>query len=99
MKPKVTAFYLFTIIVILLGISIITGCSGKSGNTEPLLDNNSESVLSENGLTIQVADSFGQVVEVPVGVERVATLYAFTGHVTTLLALQRNVILFFENFM
>ena len=65
------------LIIFLLMMSLILGCAGKKNESDP--------ALSVEGQKVTVTDSFGRIVEVPANVERVATLYAFTGHVTTLL--------------
>lgn len=76
MKLK-TAGLVLVLIISLLVPAFIWGCTGRV--------NGPEEVQSPEGQSIQVTDSFGRIVEVPQKVERVATLYAFTGHVTTLL--------------
>jgi len=76
MKARASGLCLILIFFLLI-LPVFSGCTGKT------ID--SEAVQSAEKQTIQVTDSFGRTVEVPAGVERVATLYAFTGHVTTLL--------------
>ena len=57
---------------------LVLGVSGCQTKTNPTVQNESIAMVS-------VTDSLGREVMVPVNPERIACLYAFTGHVTTLL--------------
>lgn len=63
-------------IAIALMILGTAGCGPKS--SEP-------TVINETIKSVPVTDSFGREVMIPENPERIACLYAFTGHVTTLL--------------
>jgi iron complex transport system substrate-binding protein len=82
-KSRATGTYLLLVIMLLM-LPVMWGCTETSKEPEPV-QSNPEQLQSEEPKTIQVTDSFGRIVEVPDKVDRIATLYAFTGHVTTLL--------------
>lgn len=68
------------ILVVLLGMLVfLAGCSGRQAEPDP------EEMPDEPAGTVLVTDSIGRTVEVPVGPKRLATLYAYSGHVVTLL--------------
>lgn len=75
-----------TALFILLTVILISGCSGSG--TEPANPNTSDG----NKDTISVTDCIGRQVDVPAHVERIACLYAFSGHVTVMLGRGADVV-------
>lgn len=67
------------IIVLVSLLMLLAGCSGRQAENGP------GNVTEELPETVLVTDSVGRTVEVPVGAKRLATLYAYSGHVVTLL--------------
>ncbi|HSQ90052.1 ABC transporter substrate-binding protein [Romboutsia sp.] len=72
---------LIIILTILINVIFITGCNSNINNN---------TIESEN--TKVVVDSIGREVTIPIEVKTVATLYAYTGHVTTLLGQEDKII-------
>jgi iron complex transport system substrate-binding protein len=76
MKLKAAGLFL-GILVLATVLTVTAGCGRTTEVNMPDEETQAD--------TVTVIDSFGREVDVPINVERVATLYAFTGHVTTLL--------------
>lgn len=78
MRNKVTGIKLIGIwlALVLVILCIIPGCGPSRLNSSSKSDSKS---------TITITDCAGRLVEVPAQVERIACLYAFSGHVFTLL--------------
>ena len=79
-KPQKTHLLVLGLILIIV-FSFLTGCSSP--------------VISDQNLaqdTFLVTDSIGRQVAVPAKVERIACLYAFTGHVLTMLGKSANIV-------
>lgn len=65
----------WTVGLIIILLLSITGCQGKNADEQAPTDHE----------VIKVVDCIGREVEVPADVERIACLYAFTGHVVAML--------------
>jgi iron complex transport system substrate-binding protein len=70
------AFKRAVLALVVLALALVAGCNqaNEAGSSPPSL-----------GPTVTVTDSAGRVVEVPQNVERIACLYAFSGHAVAML--------------
>ncbi|WP_425806229.1 ABC transporter substrate-binding protein [Desulfitobacterium sp. Sab5] len=94
MKEKLTRRWLIAGFIIIVSLGLLAGLRGSLGTG--LLTGDSRQSDSDQGKiageTIQVTDSIGRKVNVPAKVERVACLYAFSGHVATMLGKSENIV-------
>lgn len=80
MKSKTADIIAFILIISLVFVLALTGCSKDQGHAS---ENQSGSGKQENKIT--VVDYLGRKVEVPEKVEKIGCLYAFSGHVAAML--------------
>ncbi len=87
MKIKKTVLWFITLLLILL--PGLAGCSNRTADSQ---QNNAPVVNSEEASTNTVTDCAGRQVKIPSKVNRIACLYAFSGHVAAMLGKGDNIV-------